>query len=120
MTFDYTSLGFYTFDCLGRPVTDIPPGGGTYFIDELDPRRFRRRRQRRHRRRQTRLKVQAVGGVGDDDMGKWVLEKLQSFDVDTVNMELCRALRPPPPLSPPGRTGRGRRCTRKARPAPSS
>ena len=35
MTFDYTSIGFYTFDCLGRPVNNIPPNGDTYFIKEL-------------------------------------------------------------------------------------
>ena len=35
MTFDYTSVGFFTFDCLGRPVNSIPPGGDTYFIDEM-------------------------------------------------------------------------------------
>ena len=35
MTFDYTSIGFFTFDCLGRPVNSIPPGGDTYFIDEM-------------------------------------------------------------------------------------
>ena len=25
MTFDCTSIGFYAFDCLGRPVTGFPP-----------------------------------------------------------------------------------------------
>lgn len=25
--FDYTSMGFITFDALCRPVTHIPPGG---------------------------------------------------------------------------------------------
>ena len=33
--FDYTSMGFITFDALCRPVTQIPPGGGTYFVEEL-------------------------------------------------------------------------------------
>ena len=35
MRYDYSSIGFYTFDCLGWPVTGIPAGGGTYFIDEI-------------------------------------------------------------------------------------
>lgn len=34
MIFDYTSAGFFTFDCLGRPVTAIPLGGGTRFIEK--------------------------------------------------------------------------------------
>jgi len=89
MTFDYTSLGFYTFDCLGRPVTDIPSGGGTYFIDELTLAVSGAAGSAAIVAAKHGLNVQAVGGVGDDDMGKWVLEKLQSFDVDTVNMELC-------------------------------
>ena len=33
--YDYTSMGFYTFDCLGWPFTAIPPGGACYPIDEL-------------------------------------------------------------------------------------
>jgi hypothetical protein len=33
--YDYVSMGFYTYDCLGWPFTDVPPGGGTVFIDEL-------------------------------------------------------------------------------------
>ena len=35
MRYDYSSIGFYTFDCLGWPVTAIPEGGGTFFIEEL-------------------------------------------------------------------------------------
>src|SRR5947209_7818514 len=34
-TYDYTSMGFYTFDCLGWPFTAIPPGGGCYPLEEL-------------------------------------------------------------------------------------
>ena len=92
MTFDYTSLGFYTFDCLGRPVTEIPPGGGTYFIEELTLAVSGAAGSAAIVAAKHGLKVQAVGGVGDDDMGKWVLEKLQSFEVDTANMELCNGV----------------------------
>ena len=35
MTFDYTSMGFHTFDALCRPVTEIPPAGATFFVDEF-------------------------------------------------------------------------------------
>ena len=34
-SFDYTSMGFITFDALCRPVTQIPPGGGTYFVEDF-------------------------------------------------------------------------------------
>ena len=33
--YDYVSMGFTTYDCLGWPFTEVPAGGGTVFIDEL-------------------------------------------------------------------------------------
>ncbi len=89
MTFDYTSIGFYTFDCLGRPVNDIPPGGDTYFIDELTLAVSGAAGSASIVAAKHGLSVQAVGGVGNDDMGDWVLHKLKSFDVDVENMERC-------------------------------
>ena len=35
MRYDYTSMGFYTYDCLGWHFTEVPAGGGTVFIDEI-------------------------------------------------------------------------------------
>lgn len=88
-TFDYTSIGFYTFDCLVRPVTQIPPGGDTYFVDELTMAVSGAAGSASIVAAKHGLKVQAVGGVGNDDMGDWVLMKLGSFGVDTANMERC-------------------------------
>ncbi len=89
MSFDYTSIGFYTFDCLGRPVENIPPNGDTYFIEELTLAVSGAAGSAAIVAAKHGLKVQAVGGIGPDDMGKWVIEKLKSFGVDTGNMELC-------------------------------
>lgn len=89
MMFDYTSMGFYTFDCLGRPVNDIPPGGGTYFIDELTLAVSGAAGSAAIVAAKHGLKVQAVGGVGADDMGDWVRMKLTLFGVDIENMETC-------------------------------
>lgn len=88
-TFDYTSIGFYTFDCLVRPVTQIPPNGDTYFVDELTLAVSGAAGSAAIVAAKHGLKVQAVGGVGNDDMGDWVLMKLNSFGVDTANMERC-------------------------------
>ena len=88
-TFDYTSMGFYTFDCLVRPVTQIPPGGGTYFVDELTMAVSGAAGSAAIVAAKHGLMVQAVGGVGPDDMGDWVLAKLRSFGVDVAHMELC-------------------------------
>ena len=92
MGFDYTSIGFYTFDCLGRPVTNIPPGGDTYFIDELTLAVSGAAGSAAIVAAKHGLKVQAVGGIGPDDMGDWVIAKLRSFGVDTVNMQLCEGV----------------------------
>lgn len=88
-TFDYTSMGFYTFDALCRPVDNIPPGGGTYFVEELTMAVSGAAGSASIVAAKHGLKVQAVGGVGQDDMGDWVLMKLGSFGVDTENMQLC-------------------------------
>lgn len=88
-SFDYTSIGFYTFDCLARPVTDLPPGGGTFFVDEFTLAVSGAAGSAAIVGAKHGLNVQAVGGVGDDDMGDWVLAKLKSFGVDTQNMQRC-------------------------------
>ena len=85
--FDYTSMGFYTFDALCRPVTEIPPGGDTYFVEDFALAVSGAAGSAAIVAAKHGLKVQAVGGVGDDLMGDWVLRRLKDFDVDTVNMQ---------------------------------
>ena len=89
MKYDYTSIGFYTFDCLGRPVTHIPPGADTFFIEELTMAVSGAAGAAAVVAAKNGLTVQAVGGVGYDDMGDWVLEKLASFDIDVSLMKRC-------------------------------
>lgn len=88
-SFDYTSIGFYTFDCLCRPVTEIPPGGGTYFVEDFTLAVSGAAGSAAIVAAKHGLKVQAVGGVGPDDMGDWVLARLQKFGVDTRHMAVC-------------------------------
>jgi len=89
MKYDYTSIGFYTFDCLGRPVTDIPPNGDTFFIEELTMAVSGAAGGAAIVAAKNGLSVQAVGGVGKDDMGTWVLQKLKTFDIDVSKMQRC-------------------------------
>ncbi|MCA8878403.1 MAG: sugar kinase [Rhodobacteraceae bacterium] len=89
MTFDYTAMGFITFDCLCRPVTQIPPGGGTYFVDDFTLAVSGAAGSAAIVAAKHGLSVQAVGGVGADDMGDWVLMKMQKFGIDTELMQLC-------------------------------
>ena len=87
MTFDYTSMGFYTFDALCRPVTELPPGGGTYFVEDFALAVSGAAGSAAIVAAKHGLNVQAVGGVGNDLMGDWVLRRLGDFEVDTAHMQ---------------------------------
>ncbi|MCV3765952.1 carbohydrate kinase family protein [Rhizobium sp. TRM95796] len=87
--FDYTSMGFITFDALCRPVTAIPPGGDTYFVDEFTLAVSGAAGSAVIVAAKHGLKARAVGGVGHDDMGDWVLMKLASFGIDISLMSRC-------------------------------
>ena len=81
--YDYVSMGFYTYDCLGWPFTEVPAGGGTVFIDELTLAVSGAGGTAAIAAAKMGLKTLAVTGVGDDLMGDWVLQRLQHFGVDT-------------------------------------
>ncbi|PQV52856.1 sugar/nucleoside kinase (ribokinase family) [Defluviimonas denitrificans] len=87
MTFDYTSMGFHTFDALCHPVTEIPPGGGTYFVEDFTLAVSGAAGSAAIVAAKHGLKVQAVGGVGNDLMGDWVLRRFSDFGVDTELMQ---------------------------------
>ena len=90
MKYDFSSTGFYTFDCLGWPFTAVPPGGGCYFIDELTLAVSGAAGTAAIAAAKMGLKTLAVGGVGDDLMGKWVLERLADFGVDASGMQTIK------------------------------
>lgn len=87
--FDYTSMGFITFDALCRPVSEIPPGGDTLFVEELTLAVSGAAGSAVIVAAKHGLKSRAVGGVGLDDMGDWVLMKLERFGVDVSMMARC-------------------------------
>lgn len=87
--FDYTAMGFITFDALCRPVTQIPPNGDTYFVEELTLAVSGAAGSAVIVAAKHGLKCQAVGGLGYDDMGDWVLMKLRKFGIDTELMQRC-------------------------------
>jgi sugar/nucleoside kinase (ribokinase family) len=82
-TYDYTSMGFYTFDCLGWPFTAVPPGGGCYPIEELTLAVSGAAGTAAIAAAKMGLRTLAVGGVGEDLMGEWVRRRLEHFGVDT-------------------------------------
>ena len=87
MTYDYASIGFYTFDCLGWPFEAIPDGGGTAFLDELTLAVSGAAGTAAIAAAKMGLSCLAVGGVGDDLMGHWVLQRLRDFGVDISGMQ---------------------------------
>ncbi len=89
MTFDYTSMGFYTFDALCHPVTDLPPGGSTFFVEDFALAVSGAAGSASIVAAKHGLSVKAVGGVGHDLMGDWVLRRLGDFNIDSENMQRC-------------------------------
>jgi sugar/nucleoside kinase (ribokinase family) len=85
--YDYASMGFYTYDCLGWPFTEVPPGGGTVFIEELTLAVSGAAGAAAIAAAKMGLKTLAIGGVGDDLMADWVLARLKHFGVDTSAMQ---------------------------------
>ena len=85
--YDYVSMGFYTYDCLGWPFTEVPPGGGTVFIDELTLAVSGAAGTAAIAAAKMGLSTLAVSGVGEDLMGDWVLQRLQHFGVDTWGVQ---------------------------------
>jgi sugar/nucleoside kinase (ribokinase family) len=85
--YDYVSMGFYTYDCLGWPFTEVPAGGGTVFIDEITLAVSGAAGTAAIAAAKMGLKTLAVGGVGQDLMADWVLARLQHFGVDTSCMQ---------------------------------
>jgi sugar/nucleoside kinase (ribokinase family) len=85
--YDYTSMGFITFDCLGWPFTAVPDGGGCNFIDEFTLAVSGAAGTAVIAAAKMGLKSLAVGGVGDDLMGDWVIQRLKHFGVDASCMQ---------------------------------
>jgi len=87
MHYDYVSMGFYTFDCLGWPVTAIPPNGDTYFIDDFTLAVSGAAGTAVIAAAKLGLSCLAVGGYGRDMMGDWAVDRIASFGVDTSALE---------------------------------
>src|SRR6476661_8613032 len=85
--YDKTSMGFYTLVCLGWPFTEIPPGGGCYPIEELTLAVSGAAGTAAIAAAKMGLKTLAVGGVGEDLMGDWVLRRLEHFGIDISTMQ---------------------------------
>ncbi|MGE0238218.1 MAG: sugar kinase [Parvibaculaceae bacterium] len=82
MTFDVSSIGFYVLDILGRPVTRIPPGGRADFIEEIAMTVAGTAGGTAVDCALLGLRTRAVTTVGDDDMGDFMVAKMEKFGID--------------------------------------
>ena len=87
MRYDYVSMGFYTFDCLGWPFQAVPAGGGTNFIQEITLAVSGAAGTAAIVGAKLGLKTLAVGGYGRDMMGDWAVSRLESFGIDTSGLQ---------------------------------
>ena len=87
MRYDYASMGFYTFDCLGWPVTAIPPNGDTYFIRDITLAVSGAAGTAVIAGAKLGLDCLAIGGYGRDTMGDWAVDRLASFGIDISGLQ---------------------------------
>lgn len=87
MRYDYASMGFYTFDCLGWPISAIPPNGDTYFIEDLTLAVSGAAGTAVIAGAKLGLNCLAIGGYGRDMMGDWAVDRIASFGVDTSGLQ---------------------------------
>jgi sugar/nucleoside kinase (ribokinase family) len=84
---DYSSIGFITFDALCWPVTALPPGADTFFIEDFTLAVSGAAGTAVIAAAKMGLSSMAVGGVGEDLMGDWVLRRLADFNIDISGMQ---------------------------------
>ena len=87
MRYDYAAMGFYTFDCLGWPVSAIPPGGGTIRIDEIALAVSGAAGTAVIAAAKLGLDCLAIGGYGRDMMGDWAMDRIAQFGIDTSGLQ---------------------------------
>lgn len=87
MRYDYASMGFYTFDCLGWPVSSIPQGGGTNFIKAMTLAVSGAAGTAVIAGAKLGLDCLAIGGYGNDMMGDWAVGHIARFGIDTSALQ---------------------------------
>ena len=82
-TYDVSSVGFAVLDILGRPVTRIPEGGRADFIEEIRMTVAGTAAATGMDCAILGLKTRMVTTVGADEMGDFLVSKMQSYGMET-------------------------------------
>lgn len=85
--FDVSAIGFAVLDILGRPVTRIPEGGRADYIEEIRMTVAGTAAATAVDCAILGLRTQMVTTVGADDMGDFLIAKMQKFGVDCGMVE---------------------------------
>jgi len=87
MANDVASVGLTILDILGRPVEKIPDGGNVEFIDEIRLTVAGTAAGTVIDMAKLGLKCLAVGAVGEDEKGDFVLQTYQRHGIDTAGIK---------------------------------
>ena len=87
MTYDVSVSGLYILDILGVPVTEIPPGGQCYLIDEIKLTVAGTGGGTIMPCAKLGLKTLAIGAVGSDEKAEWLLGAMNKVGIDTSAMQ---------------------------------
>ena len=85
-TYDFSAIGFLVLDVLGRYATELPPAGGATFIDQIRMTVAGTAGATAMDSGILGLNGQIVTEVGQDDMGDFLVQKLQSYGVSTARV----------------------------------
>jgi sugar/nucleoside kinase (ribokinase family) len=93
-------LGAHIVDVLGRPVTDIPPGQGRRVLDEIRMTAAGTAGGTAVDLAKLGARVTSIGPVGDDTVGRLLLDLLSGHGVDVTQMALKPGLATPCTILP--------------------
>lgn len=82
--FDVSCVGFAVLDILGRPVTHIPDGGRADFIEQIRMTVAGTAAATAMDCAILGLRTRMVSSVGTDDMGDFMIAKMQGYGMDTA------------------------------------
>jgi sugar/nucleoside kinase (ribokinase family) len=80
------SVGLHIVDVLGRPVTEIPPGQGVAFLDEITMTVAGTAAATSVDLAKLGVDVVTVGAVGEDAMGRYLRSAMADFGIDVSHL----------------------------------
>ena len=86
-SYDISVIGLYVLDILGRPIADIPAGGGVAFIEDIRLTVAGTAGGTAVDAAKLGLKTRAAGAVGDDEKGHFVRDTLHRHGIDTATLQ---------------------------------